>query len=752
MMRHNLLRSLPRHAARTSVNAGNASRTFASSARRQAEVELTVDGKKVSIEAGSALIQACEKAGATIPRYCYHEKLMIAGNCRMCLVEVERAPKPVASCAWPVQPGMVVKTSSPLVHKAREGVMEFLLANHPLDCPICDQGGECDLQDQSMRYGADRGRFHELEGKRAVEDKNIGPLVKTSMNRCIHCTRCVRFANDVAGAPEMGSTGRGNDIQIGTYLETALDTELSGNVIDLCPVGALTSKPYAFRARPWELYHTETIDVLDGLGSNIRVDARGLQVMRVLPRLNDDVNEEWINDKSRFACDGLSTQRLTTPLIRRDNQFQPATWENVLVEISEKFKELAPKGDEVKFVAGQLVETETLVAAKDLANRLGSENLALDQPQGSAPLAHGIDIRSNYAFNSKIVGVEEADAILLIGTNPRWEAALLNARIRKQWIRSDLEVGVVGQDFESTFDYENLGANVNDLKKALSGSFGEKLKSAQRPMIIVGSGAVEHSDAKAIYETVGSFVEKNKANFQTPEWNGFNVLQRAASRTGAFEVGFTVQSPETANTKPKVVWLLGADEIDASDIPKDAFVIYQGHHGDRGAALADVVLPGAAYTEKGATYVNTEGRVQMSRAATSVYGAARDDWKIIRAVSEALGAPLPYDDVEALRDRMEEISPALRRYDIVEPTSKELQALSKVQLVDQNKGAKATGATFQKVIENFFLTDSISRSSPTMARCSAAKAANNPKTNFMAPGYPEPQTHYGPSELAGASA
>lgn len=550
----------------------------------------------------------------------------------------------------------------------------------------------------------------------------------------------------------MGSTGRGNDIQIGTYLETALDTELSGNVIDLCPVGALTSKPYAFRARPWELYHTETIDVLDGLGSNIRVDARGLQVMRVLPRLNDDVNEEWINDKSRFACDGLSTQRLTTPLIRRDNQFQPATWENVLVEISEKFKELAPKGDEVKFVAGQLVETETLVAAKDLANRLGSENLALDQPQGSAPLAHGIDIRSNYAFNSKIVGVEEADAILLIGTNPRWEAALLNARIRKQWIRSDLEVGVVGQDFESTFDYENLGANVNDLKKALSGSFGEKLKSAQRPMIIVGSGAVENSDAKAIYETVGSFVEKNKANFQTPEWNGFNVLQRAASRTGAFEVGFTVQSPETANTKPKVVWLLGADEIDASDIPKDAFVIYQGHHGDRGAALADVVLPGAAYTEKGATYVNTEGRVQMSRAATSVYGAARDDWKIIRAVSEALGAPLPYDDVEALRDRMEEISPALRRYDIVEPTSKELQALSKVQLVDQNKGAKATGATFQKVIENFFLTDSISRSSPTMARCSAAKAANNPKTNFMAPGYPEPQTHYGPSELAGASA
>lgn len=572
------------------------------------------------------------------------------------------------------------------------------------------------------------------------------------MNRCIHCTRCIRFANDVAGAPELGSTGRGNDIQIGTYLETALDTELSGNVIDLCPVGALTSKPYAFRARPWELYHTETVDVLDGLGSNIRVDARGLQVMRILPRLNDDINEEWINDKSRFACDGLSTQRLTTPLIRRDNQFQPATWENVLVEISEKFKELAPKGDEVKFVAGQLVETETLVAAKDLANRLGSENLALDQPQGSAPLAHGIDIRSNYAFNSKILGVEEADAILLVGTNPRWEAAILNARIRKQWLRSDLEVGVVGQDFESTFEYENLGVNANDLKSALSGSFGEKLKSAQRPMIIVGSGAVEHADAKAIYETVGSFVEKNKANFQTPEWNGYNVLQRAASRTGAFEIGFSVQNPETANTKPKVMWLLGADEIEAADIPKDAFVIYQGHHGDRGAALADVVLPGGAYTEKSATYVNTEGRVQMSRAATSVYGAARDDWKIIRAVSEALNKPLPYDDIEALRDRMEEISPALRRYDIIEPTSKDMQSLSKVQIVDQNKGAKASSEPFKKVIENFYFTDSISRSSPTMARCSAAKAAKNPNTNFMAPGYETPTTSYGPPELAGASA
>ncbi|KAF2085769.1 NADH-quinone oxidoreductase [Saccharata proteae CBS 121410] len=741
MLRQQLLRSVRKPSRLASLNAA---RTFSASPYRPAEVELTIDGKKVSIEAGSALIQACEKAGVTIPRYCYHEKLMIAGNCRMCLVEVERAPKPVASCAWPVQPGMNVKTDSPLVHKAREGVMEFLLANHPLDCPICDQGGECDLQDQSMRYGADRGRFHELGGKRAVEDKNIGPLIKTSMNRCIHCTRCIRFANDVAGAPELGSTGRGNDMQIGTYLETALDSEMSGNVIDLCPVGALTSKPYAFKARPWELQHSESIDVMDGLGSNVRVDARGLQVMRIIPRLNDDINEEWINDKSRFACDALSTQRLTIPLIRREDQFQPATWEQALVEIGNAYRQLEPKGNEFKAVAGALVETETMVAMKDLANRLGSENLALDTPKGSEPVAHGIDVRANYTFNSMITGVEEADAILLVGTNPRHEAAVLNARIRKQWLRSDLEIGLVGEDFESTFEYEKLGATASDLKEALAGPFSKKLAAAKRPMIIVGSGAVDHVDSKAIYETVGNFIEKHKSNFQTPEWNGYNVLQREAARTGAYEIGFTVPSPEVAKTEAKMMWLLGADEIEASDIPKGAFVVYQGHHGDKGAQLADVVLPGAAYTESNGTFVNTEGRVQMTRAATSLKGAARHDWKIIRAASEYLGSPLPYDDVEQLRDRMEEISPALRSYDVVEKTG--VPGLSKVQLVDQNKGAKATNEPLGRVIENFFFTDSISRNSPTMARCSAAKAAKDPHTNFMAPGEPFPQVEYGPTD------
>jgi NADH dehydrogenase (ubiquinone) Fe-S protein 1 len=602
---------------------------------------------------------------------------------------------------------MVVKTNSPLTHKAREGVMEFLLANHPLDCPICDQGGECDLQDQSMRYGADRGRFHEVGGKRAVEDKNIGPLIKTSMNRCIHCTRCIRFANDVAGAPEFGSTGRGNDMQIGTYLEKSLDTELSGNVIDLCPVGALTSKPYAFRARPWELKHTESVDVLNGLGSNIRVDSRGLEVMRILPRLNDDINEEWIDDKTRFACDGLKTQRLTTPLIRKDNKFYPASWEQALTEIAAAYQDIAPKGNEFKAVAGQLVEVESLVAMKDLANKLGSDNLALDQPNGSQPIAHGVDVRSNYIFNSKIWGVEEADAILIVGSNPRHEAAVLNARIRKQWLRSDLEIGLVGEQFDSTFEFEHLGNDHAALKKALSGDFGKKLAAAKKPMIIVGSGVTDHADAKAMYEVIGSFVDKNASKFITEEWNGYNVLQRAASRAGAYEVGFTVPSAEVANTKPKFIWLLGADEIDASEIPKDAFVIYQGHHGDKGAQLADVVLPGAAYTEKSGTYVNTEGRVQIGRAATSLPGASRTDWKIIRAASEFLKAPLPYDDVAELRDRMVEISPTLGSYDVVEPVA--LQQLSKVQLVDQNKGSKASGAPLKKPIENFYFTDAISR-------------------------------------------
>jgi NADH dehydrogenase (ubiquinone) Fe-S protein 1 len=527
------------------------------------------------------------------------------------------------------------------------------------------------------------------------------------MNRCIHCTRCIRFANEIAGAPELGSTGRGNTMEIGTYLERNLDTELSGNVADLCPVGALLPKPGAFSYRPWELTKFESIDVLNGLGSNIRVDARGVEIKRILPRLNDDVNEEWIDDKTRFAMDGLKTQRLTTPLIRRDDKFFPASWEQALSEIGSAYRKLAPKENEFKAIAGHLIETESLVAMKDLANRLNSENLALDQPGGSAPIAHGTDVRANYLFNSKIFGVEEADTMLLIGTNPRHEAAVLNARIRKQWMRSDLQIGLIGETFKSTFQFDHLGTDAAAVKKALSGEFGKKLASAKRPMIIVGSGVAEHPDAKAIFEAVGSFVDKNQANFNTAEWQGYNVLQRAASRSGAYEVGFTSPSQKVTETTPKMVWLLGADEISEQDIPSGAFVVYQGHHGDAGAQLADVVLPGATYTEKNGTYVNTEGRVQLSRAAVALPGAAREDWKIIRAVSEYFGQALPYDDVEALRDRMEEISPVLRRYDTVEQSA--LTSLAKVQLVDQNKGVKPSGQALENPIKNFYMTDVISR-------------------------------------------
>ncbi|KAG8932634.1 NADH dehydrogenase (ubiquinone) 78K chain precursor, 5-prime end, partial [Tulasnella sp. 418] len=578
-------------------------RSFSSSSSRQADITLTVDGKEVTVPQGSALIQACEAAGATIPRFCYHDRLAIAGNCRMCLVEVERSPKPVASCAMPAMPGAKVWTNTPLVHEAREGVMEFLLANHPLDCPICDQGGECDLQDQSMRYGSDRTRFHEITGKRAVENKDIGPLVKTSMNRCIQCTRCVRFANEVAGVEEFGTTGRGNDMQIGTYVEKTVDSELSGNLVDLCPVGALTSKPYAFHARPWELKNTESVDVLDAVGSNIRVDSRGVQVMRIQPRTNDNVNEEWINDKTRYAYDGLRYQRLTTPLIKSGDRFVPATWEEALNAIVDGLKASGATGDEIKAVAGQLADTESLVALKDLINRLGSENVALDHANGDAAPVHGVDVRSNYLLNSTIPGIEEADVILLVGTNPRHEAAVLNSRIRKSWLHNGIEVGVIGEKVDTTYSYDYLGGDLKAVTDLVAGKgeFAAKLKGAKKPLIIVGSGLNEHADGGAVYKSLSKYVQGNKANFLTPEWNGLSVLQRHASRAAAYDIGFAATS-KASSTTPKFIYLLNADEVDPKSIPQNAFVVYQGHHGDLGASLADVCLPGAAYTEKSTTW------------------------------------------------------------------------------------------------------------------------------------------------------
>ncbi|SGZ47294.1 CIC11C00000004397 [Sungouiella intermedia] len=687
-------------------------RLLSSSAQRLAEVLVTVDGKTVMIEAGSSIIQAADKAGVVIPRYCYHEKLAIAGNCRMCLVDVERMPKLIASCAMPVQNGMVVHTDSERITRAREGVTEMLLENHPLDCPVCDQGGECDLQEQSQRYGSDRGRFLEVMGKRAVENKAIGPLVKTSMNRCIHCTRCVRFMNDVAGAPELGTAGRGNDMQIGTYIERNINSEMSGNIIDLCPVGALTSKPYAFRARPWELKRTETIDVMDAIGSNVRVDARGIEVMRVMPRLNDEVNEEWISDKSRFACDGLKTQRLTTPLIKNGDHFETASWDEALSTIASAYNSIKPSGNELKAISGALVDAESMVALKDLVNRLGSENTVTDVEQATS--AHGVDIRSNYIFNSSIEGVEDADQILLVGTNPRHEAAVLNSRIRKVWLRLALEIAHVGQEFDSTFNVEKLGTTAADLKTALKGEYGKKLANAKNPLIIVGSGVAHSEDAEAIFSTVAEFASKNK-NFNTEGWNGVNLLHREAARVAALDLGFQNLSGESP--KAKFVYLLGADEISGADVPKDAFVVYQGHHGDVGASFADVILPGAAYTEKSATYVNTEGRSQTTRAATNAPGAAREDWKIIRALSEYLGATLPYDDLYAVRERLGEIAPHFVRHDVIEPVSEEIVTVGLKDILNRHQSTKISGIPLKNPIDNFYFTDVISRSSPTMAKC-----------------------------------
>ncbi|KAH7929026.1 Ndufs1, NADH-ubiquinone oxidoreductase 75kD subunit (775) [Leucogyrophana mollusca] len=696
-------------------------RSIASTSARQADITLTVDGKEVTVPQGSALIQACEAAGANIPRFCYHDRLAIAGNCRMCLVEVERSPKPVASCAMPAMPGSKVFTNTPLVHEAREGVMEFLLANHPLDCPICDQGGECDLQDQSMRYGSDRTRFHEITGKRAVENKDLGPLVKTSMNRCIQCTRCVRFANEVAGVEELGTTGRGNDMQIGMYVEKTMDSELSGNIVDLCPVGALTSKPYAFHARPWELKNTESIDVMDAVGSNIRVDSRGVQVMRIQPRTNDDVNEEWISDKTRYAYDGLKFQRLTTPLIKQGDRFVPASWEEAMQAIADGLAASGATGDEIQAVAGHVADTESLVALKDLVNRLGSDNLALDQVGGHVLPAHGIDVRSNYLFNSTIPGVESADVILLVGTNPRHEAAVLNSRIRKSWLHTGLEVGLIGERADTAYGYDYLGADAKALADFIAGKgpFAAKFKAANRPLIIVGSALAEHPDGAASYNALAKFVEKNKSTLVTPEWNGFSVLHRIASRPAAYDVGF-VPSKKASTTQPKFIYLLNADEIDPKSIPKNAFVVYQGHHGDLGASLADVCLPAAAYTEKSMTWINTEGRSQLGRAAVPPPGASREDWKIIRALSEVVGSPLPYDDVLGLRDRMWEISPTLVRYDTAEPTSHEVAVAGLQTLAASTATAKVSGRPFVNPISNFYQTDPISRASVTMAQCTRA--------------------------------
>ena len=679
--------------------------------------KVTVDGKEIEVEAGLTVLQACELAGAEIPRFCYHERLSIAGNCRMCLVEMEKSPKPIASCAMPVADGMVLHTNTPTVKKAREGVMEFLLINHPLDCPICDQGGECDLQDQAMAYGVDTSRYE--ENKRAVEEKYMGPLIKTIMTRCIHCTRCVRFSTEVAGVEEIGAIGRGEDMEITTYLEQAVNSELSGNVIDLCPVGALTSKPYAFSARPWELRKTESIDVMDAVGSTIRVDSRGREVMRVLPRLHEDVNEEWISDKARFACDGLSRQRLDRPYVRTDGKLGAASWDDAFATVADKIKSVG--GQKIAAIAGDQVCLESMKALKDLWTSLDSPHL--DCRQDGVALGGG---RSTYLFNSTIAGLEEADAILLVGTNPRWEAPIINARIRQAYLDRMIPIGIVGPDHDLTYPYERLGAGAQTLQEIANGqhSFADKLKSAERPLIIVGQGALSGTDGEAVLTLAAKIAVDT--GMLSADWNGFNVLHTAASRAGGLDIGF-LPGASGRNTQAimdgsksgeiGLVYLLGTDELpigSKADLFGDAFVVFQGSHGDKGAHLADVILPGAAYTEKHALWVNTEGRVQEGKAASFPPGEAREDWKIIRALSAAVGKSLPYDNLAELRSQLMNEHPHLGAIDQITPGD-----IADVQSLATKPVASVSGDAFTLPIEDYYLTNPIARASETMAECSA---------------------------------
>ncbi len=670
---------------------------------------LTIDGQKIEVDDGTTVLQACELLGIEIPRFCYHERLSIAGNCRMCLVEMENAPMPIASCAMPVGDGMVIHTNNPQIKQAREGVMEFLLINHPLDCPICDQGGECDLQDQAMVYGKDLSRFE--ENKRAVKEKYMGPLIKTIMTRCIHCTRCVRFAIEIAGVDDLGAVGRGEDTEITTYLEKAMPSELSGNVIDLCPVGALTSKPYAFTARSWELRKTESIDVHDALGSNIRIDCRGAEVMRVLPRLSEEINEEWLTDKSRFACDGLRRQRLDTPYVRRNGTLQPASWNEAFDTIAARIK--ATTGNRLAAVVGDLADAESIVALKDLMASLGSPHL--DCRQDGAALDPSC--RAGYLFNSTIAGIENADACLLIGTDPRGEAALINTRLRKRYLAGGFNIASVGASLNLTFSVENLGSSASVLSVIADAThpFASTLKNAEFPMLIVGQGALNRADgaailavARAIAESVGMIKEG---------WNGFNVLHTAAARVGALDLGFVPGEGgrDTAgilagasNGDIDTVFLLGADELDMSQLGK-AFVIYQGSHGDAGAHRADVVLPGAAYSEKSGTYVNTEGRVQRGSRALFPPGDAREDWAILRALSGHLGSVLPFDNLAQVRTRMIEVAPVLAALDEIAPA----------EWGSFGVAGPLNDTNLSTPIGDYYLTNPICRASLTMAECSA---------------------------------
>jgi NADH-quinone oxidoreductase subunit G len=668
--------------------------------------KLIVDGTEIDVPPEYTLLQACEAGGAEIPRFCFHERLSIAGNCRMCLIEVQGMPKPQASCAMGVRDlppnrdgtPKVISTRSPMVRKAREGVMEFLLINHPLDCPICDQGGECDLQDQAMAYGVDSSRYQ--ENKRAVEDKYLGALVKTVMTRCIHCTRCIRFATEVAGVPELGAIGRGEDMEITTYLESAMTSELQSNVVDLCPVGALTSKPYAFAARPWELNKTESIDVMDALGSAIRIDTRGREVMRILPRVNEDVNEEWISDKTRHVVDGLRTQRLDQPYIRVGGALKPASWSDAFATIAAKVKAAGAK--RIGAIVGELPAAEEIFALKDLMTRLGVANIDCREDGSALDPKWG---RASYIFNPTIAGIEAADGLLIVGSNPRREAPVLNARIRKRWRSGNFRIGLIGEKADLTYKYDYLGAGPDTLASV---DFG----GLEKPIILIGQGALVRPDGQAVLSLAAKAALK--AGAVKAGWNGFGILHTAASRVGALDLGFVpgaggLDARAMAEGGTDVLFLLGADEI---DVEPGAFVVYVGTHGDRGAHRADVILPGAAYPEKSGLYVNTEGRVQMAARASFPPGDAREDWAILRALSDILGSRLPYDSLAQLRAAMFKAHPHLQRVDHIEPgNAADIEKLAAL-------GGAPDKAPFAPAIDDFYLTNAIARASAIMAECS----------------------------------
>ena len=661
--------------------------------------KITVNNKTIEFEQGMTVLQACEIAGAEIPRFCYHERLSIAGNCRMCLVEMEKSPKPIASCAMPATDGMKIKTNTPFVDKARKGVMEFLLANHPLDCPVCDQGGECDLQDQSLFYGFDHSRY--TENKRQVEEKYMGPLIKTQMTRCIHCTRCVRFANEVAGIPELGAIGRGEDMEITTYLEKSMESELSANVIDLCPVGALTSKPYAFEARPWELKKTETIDVMDAVGSNIRVDTYGWEVKRVLPRINEDINEEWISDKTRYACDGLLKQRLDVPYIRENGKLKKTTWDKAYKTLIDKLKTF--NKDEVAGIVGDLADLEMLYSFKSFfENCIGSSNLECRQDK----IYINSNERINYIFNSSINGVEESDLILLIGTNPRLEATILNARIRKAYVKNKVKIYSIGDAGDLTYPYQNLGSNTSIIKEIISEThnISEKIKKSKKPLIIIGQSALYGKVGEYVFETFKSFLMKN--NLIRQDWNALNILTQEASRVGAIDLGMYLKKEndnylffdKLENNDFKFIYLLGADSINFKK--RDKFIVYQGSHGDKGAEIADIILPGAAYTEKNGMFVNLEGKVQYAYKASYPPGEAHEDWIIFKDLANRMKKPLDFKNINELRDIINK----------------------KIQLRIKNKTQKINKVSFIEgniSIKNidYYYTNPIARSSKVMSEC-----------------------------------